>query len=102
LAGVGAVEVDGTTYTAENVILANGADPIIPSLFDGIDGIWTNREATGMKAVPKRLLVVGGGPVGTELAQATRRLGSEVVLIVRGDRPLEHEAPQPGQQRKAG
>ena len=97
LAGTGAVEVDGKTYTAEHVVLANGADPVIPPIFDGIEGIWTNREATGMKAVPKRLLVLGGGPVGTELAQATRRLGGEVVLIERGGRPLAREAAQLGE-----
>jgi dihydrolipoamide dehydrogenase len=96
LAGVGTVEVDGARYTAENVVLACGADPVIPPLFDGIEGIWTNREATAMKAVPKRLLVLGGGPVGTELAQACRRLGGEVVLIERGERPLAREAAQLG------
>ena len=51
--------------------------PPVPGLRE-LDGIWTNREATGMKAVPRRLLVLGGGPVGTELAQAVRRLGGEV------------------------
>ena len=83
LAGTGAVEVDGTTYTADNVVLANGADPVIPPIpgLRELDGVWTNREATGMKAVPRRLLVLGGGPVGTEMAQAVRRLGGEVVLI---------------------
>ena len=44
-------------------------------------GVWTNREATGMKAVPRRLLVLGGGPVGVEMAQAVRRLGGEVALV---------------------
>src|SRR5690348_16198938 len=58
LAGVGTVAVGGERYTAENVVLACGADPVIPPLFDGMDGIWTNREATAMKEVPKRLLVL--------------------------------------------
>ena len=83
LAGTGVVEVDGTRYTADNVVLANGADPIFPPIpgLSELDGVWTNREATGMKAVPRRLLVLGGGPVGTELAQAVRRLGGEVALV---------------------
>src|SRR4051794_14554562 len=70
LAGTGAVEVGGKTYTAEHVVLANGADPIIPPIpgLRELDGVWTNREATGMKAVPKRLLILGGGPVGVECA----------------------------------
>src|SRR5215204_5347931 len=64
LAGPGVVEVDGVPHTAEHVVLANGADPIIPPIpgLRELDGIWTNREATGMKAVPRRLLVLGGGP----------------------------------------
>jgi dihydrolipoamide dehydrogenase len=93
LAGPGAVEVDGVRHTADHVVLANGADPVIPPL-DGLrelEGIWTNREATAMKAVPRRLLILGGGPVGVEMAQAVRRLGGEVVLIDRGDHVLARE-----------
>ena len=83
LAGTGAVEVDGVRHTADHVVLANGADPIIPPIpgLRELDGVWTNREATGMKAVPRRLLVLGGGPVGVEMAQAVRRLGGEVALV---------------------
>src|SRR5690348_7357922 len=80
LAGTGVVEVAGRRYTAENVVLANGADaflPPIPGLREA-GGVWTNREVTGMTAVPRRLLVLGGGPVGVEMAQAVRRLGGEV------------------------
>jgi pyruvate/2-oxoglutarate dehydrogenase complex dihydrolipoamide dehydrogenase (E3) component len=83
LAGTGLVEVDGVRHTAEHVVLACGADSVIPPIpgLRELDGIWTNREATGMKAVPRRLLVLGGGPVGVEIAQAVRRLGGEVVLV---------------------
>jgi len=93
LAGIGAVEVDGQRYTADNVVLANGADPVIPPIpgLRELGGVWTNREATGMKAVPRRLIVLGGGPVGTELAQAVRRFGGEVVLIEGSSRLLARE-----------
>jgi pyruvate/2-oxoglutarate dehydrogenase complex dihydrolipoamide dehydrogenase (E3) component len=86
LAGVGAVEVAGKTYTAANVVLANGASPVIPPIpgLADLDGVWTNREVTGMKAVPRRLLIVGGGPVGVEMAQVVCRFGGEVVLVERG------------------
>src|SRR5215211_1904347 len=79
LAGTGVVEVDGVRHTAEHVVVACGADPIIPPIpgLRELDGVWTNREATAMKAVPRRLLVLGGGPVGVEMAQAVRRLGRE-------------------------
>src|ERR687897_658982 len=83
LAGPGVVEVDGVRHTAEHVVLANGSDPIVPPIpgLRELEGTWTNREATGMKAVPRRLLVLGGGPVGVEMAQAVRRLGGEVALV---------------------
>jgi pyruvate/2-oxoglutarate dehydrogenase complex dihydrolipoamide dehydrogenase (E3) component len=83
LAGTGVVDVDGVRYTAEHVVVATGSEPIIPPVpgLRGLEGIWTNREVTGMKAVPRRLLVLGGGPVGVEMAQAVRRLGGEVALV---------------------
>ncbi|HEY2193935.1 MAG TPA: NAD(P)/FAD-dependent oxidoreductase [Actinomycetospora sp.] len=83
LAGTGAVEVDGVRHTASHVVVATGADPVIPPVpgLAGLDGVWTNREITAMTAVPRRLLVLGGGPVGVEMAQAVRRLGGEVALV---------------------
>jgi pyruvate/2-oxoglutarate dehydrogenase complex dihydrolipoamide dehydrogenase (E3) component len=93
LAGTGVVEVDGTPHTADHVVLANGADPIVPPVpgLHELDGVWTNREVTGMKAVPRRLLILGGGPVGTEMAQAVRRLGGEVALVDGAEHLLARE-----------
>jgi pyruvate/2-oxoglutarate dehydrogenase complex dihydrolipoamide dehydrogenase (E3) component len=93
LAGTGVVQVDGVRHTAEHVVVACGADPVIPPIpgLRDVDGIWTNREATGMKAVPRRLLVLGGGPVGVEMAQAVRRLGGEVALVDGADHVLARE-----------
>ncbi len=93
LAGVGVVEVGGERHTAEHVVIACGAEPIIPPIpgLRELDGIWTNREATGMKAVPRRLLTLGGGPVGVELAQAVRRLGGEAVLVEGAEHVLARE-----------
>ncbi len=98
LAGPGAVEVDGVRHTADHVVIASGADPVIPDVpgLRGLEGLWTNREVTGMRAVPRRLLVLGGGPVGVEMAQAVRRLGGEVVLIGREERVLPREAAPMG------
>jgi pyruvate/2-oxoglutarate dehydrogenase complex dihydrolipoamide dehydrogenase (E3) component len=99
LAGPGAVEVDGVRYAAKHIVLANGAEPIIPPIrgLRELDGVWTNREATGMKAVPRRLLVLGGGPVGVEMAQAVRRLGGAAVLIHRSEHLLPREAAPLGE-----
>jgi pyruvate/2-oxoglutarate dehydrogenase complex dihydrolipoamide dehydrogenase (E3) component len=84
LVGTGVVEVNGVRYTAKHVVLANGSEPIIPPVpgLQELQGIWTNREVTSMKAVPRRLLVLGAGAVGVEMAQAVRRLGGEVALVV--------------------
>jgi dihydrolipoamide dehydrogenase len=99
LVGVGAVEVDGVRHTATHVVLANGADPIAPPIegLRELEGVWTNREVTGMKAVPRRLLVLGGGPVGVEMAQAVRRLGGEVVLVEGSEHLLAREPAPLGQ-----
>lgn len=93
LAGPGVVEVDGVRLTAEHVVLATGSEPIIPPVpgLRELDGVWTNREVTGMRAVPRRLLVLGAGPVGVEMAQAVRRLGGEVVLVASGAHILPRE-----------
>ncbi|HXC84928.1 MAG TPA: NAD(P)/FAD-dependent oxidoreductase [Trebonia sp.] len=96
LAGPGVVEVGDTRYTARDVVLATGSDAVIPPVpgLRELDGVWTNREVTGMKAVPRRLLILGGGPVGAEMAQAVRRLGGEVVLVEAAGHVLARE-PKP-------
>jgi pyruvate/2-oxoglutarate dehydrogenase complex dihydrolipoamide dehydrogenase (E3) component len=93
LAGPGVVEVDGVRHTARHVVVATGSDAVIapvPGLRE-LDGVWTNREVTGMKAVPRHLLILGGGPVGAEMAQAVRRLGGEVTLVEAAGHVLARE-----------
>ena len=93
LAGPGVVEVDGVRHTADHVVLANGADPVVPPVpgLRELEGVWTNREVTSMKAIPRRLLILGGGPVGVEMAQAVRRLGGEVAVVDMADHLLGRE-----------
>jgi pyruvate/2-oxoglutarate dehydrogenase complex dihydrolipoamide dehydrogenase (E3) component len=94
LAGRGRVEVAGAVYEAEHVVIANGSEPVVPSIpgLRELGGLWTNREATASNEVPGRLLVLGGGPVGVEMAQAYRRFGSEVTIVESSDRVLSREA----------
>jgi dihydrolipoamide dehydrogenase len=93
LAGAGTVEVRGMQYTARHVIVATGSEPIVPPVpgLSGLEGVWTNREVTAMTAVPRRLLILGGGPVGVEMAQAVRRLGGDVALVDVAERVLSNE-----------
>jgi len=83
LAGTGVVEVDGARHTAEHVVVACGADPFVPPVpgLRELTGVWGTREATSMTEVPRRLVVLGGGPAGLELAQVVRRLGGEAALV---------------------
>jgi pyruvate/2-oxoglutarate dehydrogenase complex dihydrolipoamide dehydrogenase (E3) component len=96
IAGAGTVAVDDATYSAEHIVVATGSEPIIPPVpgLAELDGVWTNREATGLKEVPERLLVLGGGPVGVEMAQAIARLGASVALVEASDHVLPRE-PKP-------
>jgi pyruvate/2-oxoglutarate dehydrogenase complex dihydrolipoamide dehydrogenase (E3) component len=93
LAGPGVVEVGGVRHTARQVVVATGSDPVIPPVpgLRELDGVWTNREVTAMKAVPRRLLILGGGPVGAEMAQAVHRLGGEVILVEGASHVLARE-----------
>ena len=103
LAGHGVVEIDGVRHTADHIVLANGADPVVPPVpgLRDLDGIWGSREATSMKAVPRRLLILGGGPVGVEMGQVVRRLGGEAVIIDMAEHLLGRE-PAPLGEALAG
>jgi len=106
LTGERAVEVQAAGGTvlrlraARAVVLATGSTAVIPP----IPGLaearpWDNRAATSAKEVPRRLLVLGGGAVGAEMAQAFRRLGSEEVVVLEGsDRLLAREEPFAGEE----
>ena len=109
LTGERAVEVetaDGAVRplrAARAVVLATGSRPFVPP----VPGLaearpWDNRAATSTKEVPRRLLVLGGGAVGVEMAQAFRRLGSEEVVVLEGaDRLLAREEPFAGEELQA-
>jgi pyruvate/2-oxoglutarate dehydrogenase complex dihydrolipoamide dehydrogenase (E3) component len=100
LAGEREVNVDGRVVRARKaVVVATGSEaalPPIPGLADARP--WTNREATTAESVPRRLLVLGGGVVGVELAQAWATLGSQVTVVEAGPRLLAREEPFASQQ----
>jgi dihydrolipoamide dehydrogenase len=96
LAGERVVDVEGVRLTARQaVVICTGTAPLlasIPGLAEASP--WTNREATRTDRIPARLAVLGGGPVGCELTQAFRSLGSkEVTMLDRGSRLLERFEP---------
>jgi pyruvate/2-oxoglutarate dehydrogenase complex dihydrolipoamide dehydrogenase (E3) component len=108
LTGERAVEVqaDGAVLrlrAARGVVLATGSTAVVPP----VPGLaearpWDNRAATSAKEVPRRLLVLGGGAVGAEMAQAFKRLGAEQVVVLEGaDRLLVREEPFAGEELRA-
>src|SRR5712691_334281 len=109
LAGQRAVEVeaaDGTTRplsAARAVVLATGTSALIPPI-PGLReaGPWDNRMVTSAKELPRRLLVLGGGAIGAEMAQAFKRLGCEEVVVIEGaERLLAREEPFAGEELRA-
>jgi pyruvate/2-oxoglutarate dehydrogenase complex dihydrolipoamide dehydrogenase (E3) component len=109
LTGERAVEVqaaDGTVLglrAARAVVLATGSAAVIPPIPGLVEARpWDNRAATSAKEVPRRLLVVGGGAVGVEMAQAFKRLGAEQVVVLEGaNRLLAREEPFAGEELRA-
>jgi pyruvate/2-oxoglutarate dehydrogenase complex dihydrolipoamide dehydrogenase (E3) component len=96
LDGPGRVAVGGSVLTAEHVVISTGSDPFVPPVpgLRELPGVWTNRGATAMTKVPRRLLVLGAGPVGVEMAQAVVRLGGSVAVVEGMDHVLPRE-PRP-------
>ncbi len=86
------VQVDGKTLTTKNIIIATGGRPAVPFI-PGLDQVpyYTSDTIWNIHAQPARLLVIGGGPIGCELAQAFHRLGSAVTIVTRNDQLLPKE-----------
>lgn len=86
------VEVDGRELTTRNIVVATGAKPFVPPI-PGLDEVpyLTSDNLWQLRRRPDRLVVLGGGPIGCELAQAFARLGSRVIQVEKGDRLLPRE-----------
>ncbi len=100
LEGERRVVVGDETVTARRaVVVATGSGAAMPPI-DGLDAVraWNNRDATTAKRVPSSMVVLGGGPVGAELAQAWSSLGSRVALIEGEERLLPREEPFAGEE----
>ena len=95
LDGPGRVRVGGRTLEAEHVVVATGSVPVIPPL-EGLEeaGYWTNREASSLHEIPESAVVLGGGPVGIELAQFLACFGCEVTVVHKPERLVNREDPR--------
>ena len=95
IAGPGRIEVDGRLIDADRILVSTGSDPVIPPI-EGLAqaGYWTNREATALHTIPQSAVVLGGGPVGIELAQFLRRFGAEVTIVQGSPQLADREDPR--------
>jgi pyruvate/2-oxoglutarate dehydrogenase complex dihydrolipoamide dehydrogenase (E3) component len=96
LVGPRTVDVDGTTFTARRGVLLNtGTEPAAPPVV-GLAGTpyWTNRDAVRTDSLPGRLVVLGGGAIGAELAQVFARFGVRVTVVEAAGRVLAAEEPE--------
>ena len=86
------IGVNGKTLRGEQILIATGTVPFIPDI-EGLagSGYITNVEAVSLPKLPKRLVVIGGGPIGLEFAQLFNRFGVQVVVLERDQQPLPHE-----------
>lgn len=89
------VEVDGTRIGADRFVIATGAKPAVPNI-DGLRALdhLTSDDVWSLTSMPATLAVLGGGAIGSELAQAFARLGSKVTIIEAADRLLSKEEPE--------
>jgi pyruvate/2-oxoglutarate dehydrogenase complex dihydrolipoamide dehydrogenase (E3) component len=89
------VDVDGRELEYDRLVIATGSAPVIPPI-PGVESVdyWTNEQATETLEPPGSLLVLGGGPVGCELAQFFARIGSKVTLVQDADRLLPRVDPE--------
>ncbi|MGB5455415.1 MAG: FAD-dependent oxidoreductase [Gammaproteobacteria bacterium] len=89
------VEINGKTLTTRNIIIATGGRPYVPEIA-GIDAIeyYTSDTIWSIRELPKRLIVLGGGPIGCELAQVFARFGSQVTVVHRQPTLLKREDPE--------
>lgn len=93
----GAVDVGGRELEYEQLVVATGSTPAVPPI-EGLPevGFWTNRDAVWADHVPASLVVLGGGPVGVELAQFFHRMGSEVTVVESSGHLLARVDPDAG------
>ncbi len=91
------VEVNGTTLTTRSMIIATGAKPFVPPIrgLEQIDYL-TSENLWALRDLPEKLVVLGGGPIGSEMTQAFARLGSQVTQVEKGPRIIGREDPEVG------
>src|SRR5262249_28110546 len=98
LAGRGRVEAGGQLLEADHIVIATGSRPLRPPV-EGMDAVtvWTNPEATTVRDIPDRVLLVGGSAVGVELGQFYARMGAQTAIVQRAGRLVDREDPRVGE-----
>ncbi|TNF65604.1 MAG: glutathione-disulfide reductase [Gammaproteobacteria bacterium] len=82
------IEVDNVQYSADHIVVAPGAKPQIPTFIEGYEHGLTSDDFFSLEKQPKRVVIIGGGYIGVEIAQVFHALGSQTTLLVRKSKPL--------------
>ncbi len=98
ITGRGRVEAGGELLEADHVVIATGSVPVRPDI-EGLDQVpvWTNREATNVRDIPSRVLLIGGSAAGVELGQFYARMGAQVTIVQRAGTLVDREDPRVGE-----
>ena len=99
IVGRGRVDVDGRTLETDRIVIATGSVPSMPPIegLADLEGVWTNRDVVAASEVPESMVVLGGGAIGVEMAQAYARLGSNVLVVEAASHLLPSEQPALGE-----
>lgn len=93
--GPNRIEVNGELRRGRRIVIATGSSPFIPPIEGLVEaGYLTNEDMFSLDVLPDHLAILGGGPIGIEMAQAFRRLGSKVTVLMRGDTILPNDGPE--------
>lgn len=99
ITGPNTLTADGTEYTADSIVVATGATSVVPDI-DGLDTLgdrmWTSEDALTAHEQPERLVIIGGGVIGSEIAQMYAGLGTNVTLVDTSERPADDMHPEVG------
>jgi len=97
IVGPGTVRADGVDYSARSIVIAIGAQEVVPDI-DGLDSLgdrmWTSDDALTAHDRPDRLVIIGGGVIGSEIAQMFAGLGSDVTMVDTSERPADDLHPE--------
>ena len=95
--GPNSIDLDGTTVKFRRAMICAGGRPMVPDIPGLRDNCLTSESFFNLTELPEQFMVIGGGPIGCELAHAMQRLGSKVTILQRGQKIMDKDDPEAGE-----